>query len=164
MLATDRSSRINCQKLSRCSLQYVASFRDRWQMLLRLWLSSVVGDIGLVVQQIIEGAGMNSDLTIIFSSRSSRKWNTFWVCLPWLFHHLQCAPIILCVRSFLFFYYVCTSTDCLLICFFKQYCPFCLSILVIGLGWSSSSTNPALVNSVHDCYERPHVSNPTLRQ
>jgi hypothetical protein len=155
MLATDRSSRINCQNWAHAAYNIMASFRDRWQMLLRLRLSSVVGDTGLVVQ-IIEGAGMNSDLTIIFSSRSSRKWNTFWVCLPWFFHHLQCAPIILC-------FFMCARVLIVLascICFFKQYCPFCLSILVIGPGWSSSSTNPALVNSVHDWYERPRVSKP----
>ena len=58
-------------------------FLKRAMQRLRLYIQccGLVGDLGLVAQ-IIEGAGMNHDLTIIFSSRSSRKWNTFWVCLP----------------------------------------------------------------------------------
>jgi len=97
MLATDRSSRINRQKLSTCPAEgsccvflfYVfflfypsnKNYGKSLAILLKkktehmqptvlmtdvakLRLSSVVGDIGLLVQ-IIEGAGMNSDLTII---------------------------------------------------------------------------------------------------
>lgn len=95
-----------------------------------------VGDVGLVVQ-IIEGAGMNSDLTLLYS-RLDQVENGILLGVSFT---IWCTNNSVSKRLFPFFFMrarvlITDCTSCVrTYAFFRPYyCPFCLSNLVIGPG------------------------------